>query len=158
AAARHVRAGEARRPRPPGRRHPRPRPAVGAGRRGDQHRRVPLRHLRLLGQSRARRLHRAADGVQGMTAIDLTVLPFTHQLKEEVWSKNAQLRASAAKFPGAWEKSFATSELVAMMDEAGIESALLPAHTGGSWAAPYETIAEMASAYPGRIHGMAGID
>lgn len=55
-------------------------------------------------------------------------------------------------------------EMLAMMDAAGTERAFLVASkTGrlglpGSWHLPYEIVADAVRQYPGRFHGLAGID
>ena len=55
-------------------------------------------------------------------------------------------------------------DMLAMMDRAGIERAFLIAckvgqlGLQGSWHLPYETVAAMVEAHPGRFHALAGID
>ncbi len=55
-------------------------------------------------------------------------------------------------------------DMLAMMDQAGIERAYLIAckvgqlRLQGSWHLPYETVARMVQAHPDRFHALAGVD
>lgn len=89
-------------------------------------------------------------------ANDISCLPFTHEMKAGPYQEQ-DLKNSLIKL-GAWEHSFDAESLVAEMDAAGVEKALVPAQSGAVWGVPYETVAELHEAYPHRLYGMAGID
>jgi uncharacterized protein len=62
------------------------------------------------------------------------------------------------------QRGLTVEEQLAIMDEAGVDPALLPAIKAGdtrlrdSWAVPYERIAEVCEQHPDRFRGLAGVD
>lgn len=62
------------------------------------------------------------------------------------------------------QQGISVEEHLAIMDEAGVDLALLPAIKAGdtrlrdSWAVPYERIAEVCEQHPDRFRGLAGVD
>jgi hypothetical protein len=93
----------------------------------------------------------------GSRAIDLTVLPFTTEVRDKIYNSNPELREGFQR-SAMWDKSFAASQLVELMDEAGVERVLVSAHTGGEWAVPYELVVDLVQGRPDRFLGQAGID
>ncbi len=65
---------------------------------------------------------------------------------------------------GTVRKGISVAEAIEIMDEAGVDLALLPAIKAGdvrlrdSWAVPYERIAEVCAEHPDRFRGLAGAD
>jgi uncharacterized protein len=90
-------------------------------------------------------------------AIDLTVLPFTREVRDEIYATSPQLREGFER-SAMWDRPFSASELIELMEEAGVEKALVSAHTGGEWAVPYEQVVRLLEQHPDRILGQAGID
>lgn len=91
-------------------------------------------------------------------AIDLVVVPFTHETKASTWERDPKLREAATRFD-LWGRSFAgAAELLEKMDESGIEQALMPAITGGVWEVSCRYVKSLVDAAPCRLHGTAGID
>ena len=92
-------------------------------------------------------------------AIDLSVLPFTHEVKAGPYSlaKGEKVKDSLSKI-GVWDRSFTASQLIEQMDAAGIEKALIPAQVAGTWEVAYETVAALCAEFPDRLFGMAGLD
>jgi predicted TIM-barrel fold metal-dependent hydrolase len=90
-------------------------------------------------------------------AIDLTVFPFTPEMKSRLYEDDPVLREPMEHL-GIWNKDFTPADLVADMDAAGVEKVLIPAQSGGSWEVPYEYIRDMTAAHPGRLYGLAGIN
>jgi predicted TIM-barrel fold metal-dependent hydrolase len=95
--------------------------------------------------------------VAGNRAIDLTVLPFTTEVRDEIYDSNPELREGFQR-SAMWDKAFSASQLVGLMDEAGVEKVLVSAHTGGEWAVPYELVVDLVQGRPDRFLGQAGID
>jgi predicted TIM-barrel fold metal-dependent hydrolase len=62
------------------------------------------------------------------------------------------------------QRGLSVDEQLAILDEAGVDMALLPAVKAGdtrlrdSWAVPYERIAEVCEQHPDRFRGLAGVD
>ncbi|HKF79004.1 MAG TPA: amidohydrolase family protein [Candidatus Dormibacteraeota bacterium] len=62
------------------------------------------------------------------------------------------------------QQGLSVEEQVAIMDEAGVDVALLPAIKAGdtrlrdSWAIPYRRVAEVCEQHPDRFRGLAGVD
>jgi uncharacterized protein len=90
-------------------------------------------------------------------AIDLVGLPFTRRVRDEVYAGNAELREGFER-SAMWDKPYEPAQLIAEMDEAGVEKILISANTGGEWEVPYERVVELVHAYPERIAGQAGIN
>ena len=92
-------------------------------------------------------------------ADDLSVLPFTHEVKAGPYVAPAGERVedSLTKL-GVWDRSFSAAQLLEWMDAAGIEKALIPAQVAGTWEVAYETVAELCAEAPHRLYGMAGLD
>jgi len=91
-------------------------------------------------------------------AIDLVVVPFTHETKASTWERDPRLREAATRFQ-LWDRSFSGApELLARMDETGIERALVPAITGGVWEVPCEYVKGLIETSPNRLYGTAGVD
>jgi predicted TIM-barrel fold metal-dependent hydrolase len=90
-------------------------------------------------------------------AIDLTVLPFTVEVRDEVYDLSPELREGFQR-SAMWDKAFSADQLIRLMDEAGIEKALVSAHTGGEWMVEYEYVVRLVEQYPDRLVGQAGID
>ena len=97
-------------------------------------------------------------------AIDCVVNPITPEIMQlrpswttDFWSKKIGRDLTIAE-------GLPHESMLAMMDDAGIERALLIAtKTGrlglpGSWHLPYEIVAAAIRAYPARFSGLAGID
>ncbi len=97
-------------------------------------------------------------------AIDCVVNPITPEIMQlrpswttDFWSKKIGRDLTIAE-------GLPHERMLAMMDDAGIERALLIAtKTGrlglpGSWHLPYEIVAAAIRAYPARFSGLAGID
>ena len=89
-------------------------------------------------------------------AIDISVLPFTAQVRDDVYV-GAGERETLIKV-GLWDKTYSPDELAADMDISGIAAGLVPAQNFGVSAVSYETVAEIAAAAPTRLFGLAGID
>jgi uncharacterized protein len=105
-----------------------------------------------------------ADAKDVPGAIDIVVNPLTPRI---VASRPAWTREFHTKKIGRAEGDVGGVTLEAMlaqMDAAGIERALLVAcklgqqGTPGAWHMPEEWIAEAVAAHPGRFHGLAGVD
>lgn len=92
-------------------------------------------------------------------ADDLSILPFTHDVKAGPYVAPAdeKVKDSLVKL-GVWDRSFSPTELIQWMDAAGIEKALIPAQVAGTWQVPYETVAELCAEAPDRLCGLAGLD
>lgn len=90
-------------------------------------------------------------------AIDLTVLPFTHAVRDEIYARSDVLELGFRR-SNMWDKAFDPEQLIAEMDEARVEAVLVSAHTGGEWRVPYELVADLAQSHPGRILAQAGVD
>ena len=91
-------------------------------------------------------------------AIDLVVVPFTHETKASTWERDPRLREAATRFQ-LWDRSFSGApELLARMDETGLERALVPAITGGVWEVPCEYVKGLIETSPNRLYGTAGVD
>ena len=62
------------------------------------------------------------------------------------------------------QQGISVEEHLAIMDEAGVDMALMPAIKAGdtrlrdSWAIPYARVAQVCEQYPGRFRGLAGVD
>jgi predicted TIM-barrel fold metal-dependent hydrolase len=89
--------------------------------------------------------------------VDISCLPATVEVRDTIYAKSPDLQGSF-KRDGTWDRAYLLPDLIALLDAGRIERVLVPAHTGGEWAVAYETVAEMADAYPDRISGQAGID
>ncbi|MHB1469084.1 MAG: amidohydrolase family protein [Solirubrobacteraceae bacterium] len=89
--------------------------------------------------------------------IDISVLPFTHEMKATRYEESEALKQGFIA-SGVWERPYSVAELIAMFDQAGVEVGLLCAHTGGEWSIDYEYVAELVSQAPDRLRGQAGID
>ena len=96
--------------------------------------------------------------MEGRRAIDLVVVPFTHETKASTWERDPKLREAATRFD-LWGRSFSgAAELVERMDEVGVERALVPAITGGAWEVSYDYVRSFVETSPARLYGTAGID
>ena len=96
--------------------------------------------------------------MEGRRAIDLVVVPFTHETKASTWERDPKLREAATRFD-LWGRSFSGgAELVERMDEVGVERALVPAITGGAWEVSYDYVRSFVETSPARLYGTAGID
>lgn len=89
--------------------------------------------------------------------IDICVLPFTNEMKATRYEESAALKAGFIS-SGVWSRPFELPQLIEMMDQAGIEIALICAHTGGEWSIDYEYVAGLVEQAPDRLRGQAGID
>jgi predicted TIM-barrel fold metal-dependent hydrolase len=95
--------------------------------------------------------------VPGYRAIDLTVLPFTYEVRDGVYDRNPEVREGFQR-SAMWDKAFSASELIELMDEAGVEKALIAAHTGGEWMVEYDYVVSLVAQHPDRLFGQAGLD
>jgi hypothetical protein len=95
--------------------------------------------------------------MDGYQAIDLVGLPFTRSVRDEIYATNAELREGFER-SAMWARAYDPPELIAEMDEAGVERILVAANTGGEWEVPYEVVVDLVQAHPDRISGQAGID
>ncbi len=89
-------------------------------------------------------------------AIDISVLPFTQPIRDDVYVSAGE-RETLIKV-GLWDKPYAADELVEDMDASGIAAGLIPAQDFGVSAVSYEAVAEIVSAAPTRLFGLAGIN
>ena len=97
-------------------------------------------------------------------AIDCVVNPITPEIMRlrPAWSKTFWQNKIGRD--GALGEGLAHDEMLALMDSAGIERALLIAtKTGqlgipGSWHLPYAIVAEAVQRHPDRFSGLAGLD
>lgn len=89
-------------------------------------------------------------------AIDISVLPFTQAIRDDVYVAAGE-RETLIKV-GLWDKPYAAVELVADMDASAVAAGLIPAQNFGVSAVPYDAVAEIASAAPTRLFGLAGIN
>ena len=104
--------------------------------------------------------HQRRCGVPNYVADDLSILPFTHEVKAGPYSspRREKVRDSLSKL-GVWERSFSTAgELISWMDAAGIEKALIPAQVAGTWEVSYDVVEELCREYSNRLYGMAGLE
>ena len=89
--------------------------------------------------------------------IDLVVNPFTPEMRAGPYGTTPDMREALTKL-GVFDHAYSADQLVAQMDAAGVEKALIPASSWGVANVPEDVVAEMVAAYPDRLHGMVGID
>ncbi len=89
--------------------------------------------------------------------VDLSVLPMTYGVRDDVYAANDALKTSFV-VSGVWEKAFDAARIVELMDAAGVGQALVPAQCAGTWEVNYEVVAELVADSDGRLVGQAGID
>lgn len=97
-------------------------------------------------------------------AIDCVVNPITPEIMKmrPAWSNSFWTQKIGRK-PGA-VMGMTHKQMLAALDEAGIERAfLIAAKVGrlglpGSWHLPYKIVADAVQKYPDRFHGLAGVD
>ena len=92
-----------------------------------------------------------------MGVIDLTITPFTHEVKANVYAGVATLRDSYRHL-GIWDKSYSVDSLIEAMDSAGVEQALIKSQAAGSWEVSYEVVRDIVAKVPDRLSGLAAID
>ena len=92
-----------------------------------------------------------------MGLIDLTITPFTHDIKTNVYSEVETLRESYEHL-GIWDKSYSVDSLIEAMDSAGVEKALIKSQAAGSWEVSYEVVYDIVAEVPERLGGLAAID
>jgi hypothetical protein len=80
--------------------------------------------------------------MDGYQAIDLVGLPFTRSVRDEIYATNAELREGFER-SAMWARAYDPPELIAEMDEAGVERILVAANTGGEWEVPYEVVVDL---------------
>lgn len=95
--------------------------------------------------------------LDGVPIIDLVVYPFTYEMRAGPYTTSKFLNQSMMKLD-LWDKAYSPAELIARMDKAGIQKALIPAQAGGSWEVTYEYVQSMCEQFPGRLYPLAGID
>ena len=99
-------------------------------------------------------------------AIDIWCNPFLSEAMEQFYGSNIQEAAELFGRPDLFRDAVRTSEeFVALLDEVGVELAMVPAlkygnakHRGMEIDVPYELIHELCKEYPDRFRGMAGIN
>ena len=89
--------------------------------------------------------------------VDLVVNPFTPEMRAGPYSVAPDMRDSLIKL-GVFDRSYTSAELVAAMDDAGIDKAIVPAANWNLAAIPYDVVGEMVNQYPDRLFGLAGVD
>ena len=89
--------------------------------------------------------------------IDLLVNPFTPEMRSGPYGSTPDMRGALTKL-GVFDNAYTADQLVAQMDAAGVEQALIPASSWGVASVPDEVVAELVAAHPGRLRGMVGID
>ncbi|MCY4086117.1 MAG: amidohydrolase family protein [Actinomycetia bacterium] len=90
-------------------------------------------------------------------AIDVVVFPFTPDTKRETYQHVPVLKQSLVHL-GIWDKEWTASQIVAEMDAAGVEKALVCAQESCEWRVPPEYIHELVDQTQGRLLWTAGID
>lgn len=90
-------------------------------------------------------------------AIDVVVFPFTPDTKHETYAHVPVLKNSMTHL-GIWDREFTAEQLVADMDRAGVDKALICAQEAGEWEVSYDYTEAMVGKFPGRLYAMAGID
>lgn len=89
--------------------------------------------------------------------VDLSILPMTYAVRDEVYAGIDALKTSFV-VSGVWDKAFDAARIVALMDAAGIDQALVPAQCGGTWRVEYDVVAQLVADSDGRLIGQAGVD
>lgn len=90
-------------------------------------------------------------------AIDVVIFPFTPETKRGPYEETTVLKDSLLHL-GIWDSDFTVDSLVAEMDEAGVEKALMCSQAGGSWEVTAEYVRDFVDGRRDRLHGVAGID
>jgi uncharacterized protein len=90
-------------------------------------------------------------------ALDVVVVPFTPDTKAGSMGELPMLRDSF-EHVGIWDSEWTAAGLVADMDAAGVEKALVCAIVGTGWEVSYEYIRGLCDEVPGRLLPTAGID
>ncbi len=97
-------------------------------------------------------------------AIDIVVAPHTPREVAENQVGVDEHFMDKVRMPAEMRRGIALDTYIGMMDRAGVERSLLIATRAGdlrvrySYEIPYERVAEYCAAYPGRLHGLAGVD
>lgn len=97
-------------------------------------------------------------------AIDTVVNPLTPEIVASRPAWSGEFHTGTFRQEETVRRGYTIAETLAMMDEAGIERALLVAakigdrRIAGSWHLPYETVAAFVQAHPDRFVGLAGLD
>ncbi|WP_051790908.1 amidohydrolase family protein [Amycolatopsis jejuensis] len=92
-----------------------------------------------------------------MTApIDVIVFPFTPDTRP-IYERTPGLMEVQTGL-GIWDKLFTSDQLVAAMDDAGVDKAIVCSQAGGTWEVPAEYTRDFIAGWPGRLYGACGID
>jgi hypothetical protein len=89
-------------------------------------------------------------------AVDLTVLPFAPEVRDTSYAHSAELRLGFER-SAIWERPFSPAQLLERMEEAGVETVIVSAHTGGELTSLRRGGADRQHK-PTRIRCQAGID
>ena len=90
-------------------------------------------------------------------AIDVVIFPFTPTTKKETYQHVLDLKESMVHLE-VWDNEWTASQLMADMDAAGVETALVCAQESGEWRVSPEYIQSLVDETQGRLLWTAGID